>query len=95
MNPQKLSELEKLAREATKGEWENNGGFVRSRLPQEYVGDSIKITLSTTWIAETVRGEGYIKGNKNAYFIAAANPQTVLALIERVRELEEKIENIY
>lgn len=77
-----LDALEKLAREATPGPWEIEYGTgddegevygLRARLGERLI--------------ETDTGI-YPPRRRDAAFIAAANPSTVLALVARVRELE-------
>lgn len=62
-----LDELERLAKAAAPGPWEQNEGCVHDAL-----GDCV--TLDTS----------------SGAYIAAANPETVLALVKRVRELEKE-----
>ena len=89
-----LSKLKSLHEKATQGEWENSTGFVRARTPVEAIlGENVRVTLSCTWVAETVRGEGYVPGNGNAEYIAAlhnAFPQ-IAAALERAQRVEEAL----
>lgn len=66
-----LDELERLAKAAAPGPWEQNEGCVHDAL-----GDCV--TLDTS----------------SGAYIAAANPETVLALVKRVRELEQGLKVI-
>ena len=89
-----LSKLKSLHEKATQGEWENSTGFVRARTPVEAIlGENVRVTLSCTWVAETVRGEGYVPGNGNAEYIAAlhnAFPQ-IAAALDRAQRVEEAL----
>ena len=84
MTPADLSRLESLARKATPGPWFRpiaNDTAVRS--------DDVDIAQTVgAYELEWERMEA------DAAYIAAANPAAVLALIERVRELEGKLEAI-
>lgn len=79
MTPADLSRLETLAREATPGEWETPA----DKPWRVYSGDVlIAVASGMTHPSDQVYADA------NAAYIAAANPDAVLALIERVRELE-------
>lgn len=79
MTPTDLSRLESLAREATPGEWETPA----DKPWRVYSGDVlIAVASGMTHPSDQVYADA------NAAYIAAANPAAVLALIERVRELE-------
>lgn len=87
-----LDALEALYGKATPGEWENSRGFVRARTAVDGKMDgSIKVTLSCTWVAETLHGEGYVPGNGNADYIATlhnAFPE-LLALARKGQQSEK------
>jgi Ead/Ea22-like protein len=94
-----LDKLEALAKAATPGEWvampaiSERWSGEGNRTTQRVDAGYIKLLVCNSW--ELPRGaeqsECQIKGFANAAFIAAANPPTVLALIERIRELEAEI----
>ena len=90
-----LDELKSLHAKATEGEWENCRGFVRSKLPVSgTLVNGATIHLSRTWVAETIRGEGYVPDNGNADFIAAiknAFPALVAAIEARVNVLADQV----
>jgi len=73
-SPTDLSRLETLAREATPGDW-----YVDPVRYPHTVGDPDGHRIVETYGKNRAA---------NAAYIAAANPAAVLALIERVRELE-------
>ena len=88
-----LDELKSLHAKATEGEWENCRGFVRSKLPVSgTLVNGATIHLSRTWVAETIRGEGYVPDNGNADFIAAIKNAfpALVAAIEAAREDAER-----
>jgi hypothetical protein len=76
-----LEELRRLAEAATPGEW-------------VAISNSVKCGRFNVCPTVTAAGTGVsmdekiIAERRNAKFIAAANPQTVLALLDRIRELE-------
>ena len=81
MTPEKLDELYELAKKATRGPWK-----VCKYLGQR--SDEWSVSLDTD------KGQGIavvqtMYEYKNAAYIAAASPDVVTALIDRVRELEE------
>jgi hypothetical protein len=85
-----LDDLERLAKAATPGPWENRSGFVRSSGGGSiYVGDDVTITTSCDWVAECRDGEAFYNWQANAAFIAAANPAVVLELIRLARAANE------
>lgn len=77
-----LDELERLAKAATPGPW-YAGEKNRWQL---HDGRFIRTSHDHSGTAMVVSGGG------DADFIAAANPETVLALVERVRALEKERE---
>lgn len=74
-----LDELEKLARAATPGPWVAEGPFVRAPADDE---PRLRTMLE-------IDGPG--RDDATAGFIAAANPQVVLWLIEMVRDQEVRL----
>lgn len=74
MTSEQLDELERLARAATPGPWE----AFDNHIVRPAVG-AVEVDTGNPMIGDS--------SNDTAY-IAATNPKTVLALIERVRELE-------
>ena len=92
LTPEGLERIEGLARAATGGEWtweDNPPTLYAGRTCPEF--DSTK---PETWCGGTHglnllgRLEPDCNGKNNLDFICAANPQTILALVARVRELE-------
>ena len=68
-----LAKLKKLAKGAVRGPWtRSKSGFI-------YAGNDK--------VAECPPCQGH-RGQRNAKFIAAANPAVVLQMIERIEELE-------
>jgi len=63
--------LRELAEKATKGNW-TRGGFK---------------TVRTTEFGRVATAENYATAKEDASFIAAANPQTILALLDEVEAL--------
>jgi hypothetical protein len=77
----RLAELERLARAATPGPWERETDSDGNATPYLVMAGDIRIS-DTGWDV------GKKQAGRNTAFIAAAHPGTVLALVERVRELE-------
>lgn len=83
-----LDELRKLAEAATPGPWsaDHNGN---PRNYEDWYGATLLSAPYSQGQANLARNLGSIdESAADAEFIAAANPATVLALIERVRETE-------
>jgi len=81
--PHDLDRLRALAKAATKGEWVSVGAFVenaRDDLPDICRCDPESMGQER-WAAES-------EGFRNALYIAAAQPSTVLWMIERIEELK-------
>ena len=80
-----LDKLERLAREATPG-----SRIVSPRLTASENHRGYDLRREDGWAMAFLQpgDEDGASGAADAAFIAAADPQTVLALIERVRELE-------
>lgn len=70
----KLSELERLAREATPGPWDHFKGFFVSDMLHDIQIADCEVTT-------------------DAAFIAAANPQTILRMIEVIKAADLLVKN--
>jgi hypothetical protein len=80
----RLAELERLARAATPGPWEaEHRCHGRTAADDEAGGLGLEVRGP-----EPATDRGQFARGADAAFIAAAHPGTVLALVERVRELE-------
>ncbi len=87
-----LSEMEQLAREATKGPWRYD-----PRVTTIEFGDPERVAeydaedagIITCMVSEEIKGdvEG-VQRTKNGNYIAAVHPQAVIGLIQRVRKVE-------
>lgn len=77
MTKEDLDALQALAEKAGGGEWTASGATVQIPETEELAGKSLSIT-----------GLDKSVGKLYARYIAAANPQTILSLIARIRELE-------
>ena len=98
-----LSELEKLAKAATPGPWYHCQPFERvekqrtihGTVPAQRVDfvSTCKEPVHKEIVLPMEGRESYIKSD-NMAFIAAANPQTILAMIELLREMGEALERI-
>ena len=78
-----ITELENLAKAATPGPWAQSTCF-------DIVIQSE--TRESLFVAKMPRGHG--ECSANAKFVAAANPQTILTMIELLREMGEALESI-
>lgn len=85
-----LAELEQAASNASSGPWSVQPGHYPSFI--EVKGPAFKLSIVTS--ATDLGFPEYMKRTSDAQHIAAANPATVLALIARVRELEEGYRSI-
>lgn len=91
MTPDQLRELREKAEKATPGPWETaeTPGFGHDHAPYTVVnGDNEQITEcwdNTPGAWKPEQNEG------NAAFIAAANPQTVIALLDEIERLREAL----
>lgn len=72
-----LDELERLARAATPGPWEDDNSVVKTERG------------TICYAHHSYEEEGW-QAENNASLIAAANPATILSLIHRVREAEDR-----
>ena len=82
---QLLNELVELAKKATPGEWQFGGGSLSDF-------DDESFDMSMEWIANGGQDEGINVNEKNdGAFIAAANPDAILAIAEYVNGLENQI----
>lgn len=85
-----LDELERLANAATPGPWEAGDAWVFT--DPIYADDRrLSNVLGMTFADEERASAEHERGLRNAEFIAATDPQTVLALIERVKGAEDAI----
>ena len=90
MSAPNLSDLERLARAATPGPWTIDeaprpAGSINATVD----GRNVQVASADGQAAMfDMRAEPHAVQHANAAFIAAANPTAVIALIERVRELE-------
>lgn len=80
MTPADLSRIETLAREATPGPWERDELQPRAVYRAKYDDCLRRVSECPALYGQ--------QAMRDAAYIAAANPAAVLALIERVRELE-------
>lgn len=91
--PQFLQELEEKARAATPGPWGTEPGTYGHRITYQ---DSNYDYPSEKWTAylgtRDKLSDSYNQWQRDATFIAAANPDTVLRLIEIVRVQQEALE---
>lgn len=79
LNKENIDALEEAAKKATPGPWEGfSGGFVES-------SEGYEVCQVLAHHPQNEKKQGY-----NRKYIAAANPAVVLALINKVRELEQK-----
>ena len=88
-------ELRKLAEAATPGPWD-----LGTKPEGKYTSGTIKkngVEIAVTWPADW--NDDYDTGSlpykENAAFIAAANPKTVLELLDEIAELEGEIESLH
>ena len=86
MNPEVLKELKEAVATATPGEW-RQGASVFST----HVNSADKqLGICDT---HTTMGDVTLRSVHDARFIALANPSTISALMERVEELEEAVDD--
>ena len=80
-----LKELEEAAKAATPGPWfpVSNNAFLEINTDDDKAAPSVANVCSSQFL------DGGSKEAENGLHIARANPDTVLALIARVRELEK------
>lgn len=89
-----IKELERVARAATPGVWQWVGRSLEGQDERGYwVADIMDPKVSCGAYCQGGSVDLNIADN-NAAFIAAANPQTILALIERLRFAEEVVDEI-
>lgn len=83
--------LIELAKKATPGFWSHRGmGVIKAGPVIEFSNGSDQQQIFMATGAEWMRHE---EKEANANFVAAANPATILALCERLREAEKTIQN--
>jgi hypothetical protein len=78
-----LSELEKLAKAATPGPWSNREA--------EGLDECIWSDKGQAWIMYNDEFQSMPQNDSD--FIAAANPETILAMIELLRDMAEELES--
>ena len=88
-------ELRKLAEAATPGPWD-----LGTKPQGKYTSGTIKkngVEIAVTWAAawNDDYDTGSLPYKENAAFIAAANPKTVLELLDEIAELEGEIESLH
>ena len=84
-----LSKLRELAENATPGEWEAGDAWVYT--DPIYPDDRRLSDVLGMKFADEERAEAeHARGLRNAEFIAAANPATVLALLDRLEAAERE-----
>lgn len=86
-----LEDLEAKAKAATPGLWECNE--VRTQCGRAFrigSGEMLKAGKGCCIIYDDYPGNPENERKANASYIAAANPATMLALIDRIRELEAR-----
>ena|SRR5579872_1575855 len=93
--PEQLQELRKKAQAATKGNWGYYGSPMQPPFTPDAHGDvGIGSDSHTEPIAVAlgirVRGKCYHDAATNARYIAAANPQTVIGLLDYIEALERE-----
>lgn len=96
--PLDLDELERLAKAATPGQWQASGDDpdgVADDVRVCFVRDGVHCEWCIAIAGQTFDGEHWDEAtlkrwHGDAAYIAAANPATVLALIQRLREAEAK-----
>ena len=83
-----ITELENLAQAATPGPWKfEKDGYVKSCVVPEIV------CSPHSCLHETAKTKDHMRDLKGtAKFIAAANPQTILAMIELLREMADALD---
>lgn len=89
-----LAKLKELAEKATQGEWKYDDHYpmfigYRHAVIRPY-GEAILLGITgvISYNPETRESKYDEQAANDAAFIAAVNPQTVLALVERIEELE-------
>lgn len=83
-----LKELKKLAQAATPGTWGTTGSVSGTFVSTDATYEHPKLVQPQDAIASVY---GPDRGLKNAAYIAAANPATLLALIERYEHLHTTV----
>ncbi len=87
LTPEALDRLETLAQSATQGEWFLGDGWVYTQPDNEL--DPLDHVLRTLPYRDPVKREhDHARVQRNAEYIAAADPGTILALIAEVRRLQ-------
>lgn len=91
-NSIELDELERLAKAATPGPWKLRNGFENGTKEVFRPDSKVKRPFEVVELATV--GTTSPKGKACAKFIAAANPDTVLELVRRLREAEKDTERL-
>jgi len=79
VTPELLADITALAQAATPGPWANAEGYsVFSGTPPDHI-----------WVCAMIAGRPSPEDLANAAYIAAADPQTVLALVAEIARLRE------
>jgi len=93
LTPEHIAEIKALAEKATPGPWESDGMAVpfhpKQSSPFEDQGASVDPVIIGGCQDEQGGAVGVLR-NDDAAYIAACDPQTVLALIARIEELERE-----
>jgi hypothetical protein len=98
LTPKALAKLRRLAAEASPGPWTHDDGNVFSVPLGKPRRDALTLRWSTsppTNVGPIPEENGFLMGGQendnydaNASYVAAANPDTVLALLDRIAKLE-------
>jgi hypothetical protein len=100
MSTEEWDDLESRARAAALGPWhacgeDRDGGSSVCSCRQVWCtpSDALVCVALTASDESYTAGEGFTEetANANARFIAAADPTTVLSLLQRIRELEQRL----
>lgn len=91
MEPQIISQLRKLAKDATTGEWVP---FIGHKNVMAIGIKDKSVDQIIAWSGFDGCHEPKYKQKANCKFIAAANPQTVLHLLDELEALQNKLARI-
>jgi hypothetical protein len=86
----KITELEALAKAATPGPWETVTGRTAVGRPFAVVVSNNVEICDEPSVDVPLSNKAFLDGN--AYYIAAANPETILSMISLLREMGEALE---
>lgn len=87
LTSEQLDELERLALAATPGPWAVDALQIGARFNIELPDGSEAVAMSQQLVGDRLS----VQRGANADFIAAANPQTVLALISQLRAAQADV----